>query len=95
MKKKILKNIESQKWRYAKTMPENPHFYTLCKDWDDQDLVDFVLYIRENGYTEKFKGQSYTYLNLNGYKYWTMGYPIDYANGDPCTILINCAEIKD
>ena len=91
---KILRYIESHKWRFAKTMPENPHYYTLRNDWDDTDFVDFVLYIRENGYVEKFNGQSYTYLNINGYKYWTMGYPINYGNGDPCTILINRAEIK-
>ena len=75
-------------------MPENPHYYTLRNDWDDKDFVDFVLYIRENGYVEKFNNQPYTYLNLNGYKYWTMGAPVNYDNGDPCTILINRAEIK-
>ena len=70
---KVLRNIESHRRRFAKTMPENPHSYTLRKDWIDKDFVDFVLFIRENGYTEKFNGQSYTYLNINGYKYWTMG----------------------
>jgi SAM-dependent methyltransferase len=28
-------------------------------------------------------------FNLNGWKYWTMGAPINYRNGSPCTILIN------
>lgn len=91
---KILKNIAENDWRFAKTMPEHPHWYTLRKNWkNDQDFVDFVLFIREHGYQEVFKGTTYTLFNINGYKYWTMGCAINTPSGEPYTILINRAEI--
>jgi SAM-dependent methyltransferase len=71
-------------------MPENPHWYTLRKGWpDDAAFVEAVLHMREFGYKEKYEGRWYTMYNLNGFKYWTMGAPINYRNGNPCTILIN------
>lgn len=76
--------LESKNWIFAKTMPQNPHWYTLRRQWLDDDAFDDVVkFIRANGYKEKFKKNWYTLLNLNGYKYWTMGAPIDQ------TILIN------
>lgn len=74
----------SHDYRFAKTMPENPHWYTLRKTWDnDDEFVEIVELIRRYGYTELYHGRPYTMLNLNGMKYWTMGAPI------PATILIN------
>lgn len=71
-------------YRFAKTMPENPHWYTLRKTWKrDEDFVEAVELIRRYGYTELYYGRPYTMFNLNGMKYWTMGAPID------ITILIN------
>ena len=31
----------------------------------------------------------YTVLDVHEHFYWTMGAPINYSNGSPCTILIN------
>lgn len=71
-------------------MPENPHWYTLRKTWaDDAAFVEAVEWMRAYGYPEIFEGRKYTMYNLNGHKYWTMGAPIWYKNGNPCTILIN------
>lgn len=76
--------LESKNWIFAKTMPENPHWYTLRKEWEDNRLFDAVVrFIRDYGYQEKFKRSWYTMMNFNGYKYWTMGAPINQ------TILIN------
>lgn len=77
----------SQSWTFAKTMPRNPHFWTLRKTWDaDVQFDDVVRYIREAGYTLRFGRTDYRCLNVNGWRYWTMGAPIDE------TILINRAE---
>ena len=74
----------SADYRFAKTMPKNPHWYTLRRIWDNDDLFDKVVeYMRANSYTEYFLGKPYQMFDLNGYKYWTMSAEI-------CeTILIN------
>ncbi len=74
----------AQRWIYAKTMPHNPHHYTLRKEWRcDDDFVRVVEYIREHGYKAYYKGRPYMQLDVNEHFYWTMGAPI------PQTILIN------
>lgn len=79
--------ITRENFRFAKTMPENPHWYTLRKNWiNDIDFIKCVMFIRENGYIEYFKGRKYIVYGMNGFKYWTMGSPI--YN----TILINKAK---
>lgn len=82
--------LAAQTWTFAKTMPHNPHEYSVRKNWaNDDDFVFVVQYIRDNGYTGQFEGRTYTYLNVNGYFYWTMGASINKADGSPLTIIIN------
>lgn len=74
----------TQQWIFAKTMPQNPHWYTLRKRWSrDEEFTWVVQQIRQYGYTEYYYRRPYTMLNMNGMKYWTMGAPLD------DTILIN------
>lgn len=74
---------------FAKTMPQSPHWYTLRKEWKSEESFEkCVLLIREFGYKETYKGYTYIMFNCNGYKYWTMGAPVDK------TILINRAAIN-
>ena len=68
--------IERSNWIYAKTMPENPHFYMLRKECVDEEFVRFVSIIREYGYQQIYKGRAYTVLNAGEWFYWTMGAPI-------------------
>ena len=76
--------IEQHEWIYAKTMPENPHEYTLRQEWADDALFDaIVLHIRQHGYTARFHGRRYTQLDVGDYFYWTMDAPVEQ------TILIN------
>ena len=80
----IVRALTSHPYRFAKTMPQNPHWYTLRKEWDDQEMFDrAVLYIRKWGVSEMFKGREYTVLYHRGMRYWTMGAPVSE------TILIN------
>lgn len=71
------------RWIFAKTMPENPHEYTLRKTWDDADFLRVVTFIRRCGYRQKFGKSWYTQLDVDDHFYWTMGAPL------PMTILIN------
>lgn len=69
-------NLVSHKWKFAKTMPQIPHWYTLVKDWKDKNkFVDSVIYINEYGIKEEWNGKYYTYLYHEDYKYWTMEPP--------------------
>lgn len=78
------KTLLPKRWIFAKTMLRNPHWYTLRKEWKDDAVFDKTVdTMRRVGYTERYKGKPYTMINLNGYRYWTMGAPI------PTTILIN------
>ena len=70
--------VGRQQWIFAKTMPKTPHWYCLRKNFaDDSVFVAMCNFIREQGKEEAFDGRMYTYLYHDGYKYWTMGSPID------------------
>ena len=64
------------RWRAAKSGP--PHEYTI-RDWRpeaDEDFERAAAGIREFGYSQNFYQNAYIYFNLDGLKYWTMGYPL-------------------
>jgi hypothetical protein len=69
-------------------MPEIPHQYTLrAKAPDEKTFERVLLYIRQAGYKAEFGSATYTYLDIDGWKYWTMGSPLN------TTVLINRAEL--
>ncbi len=67
------KFINRNRWIFAKTMPEIPHYY-IVKDSlseNDKKLFDeFDMFIRKNGYTMKYYSKQYTYFNIGDYRYW-------------------------
>ena len=79
----ILKNpdidtlLKNAKFVFAKSMPKLPHHYTLRETWDSNTFDYVVQKIRELGVPERFFKKTYIYYYANGYKYWTMGNPID------------------
>lgn len=85
-------------WKYAKTMPNNPHYYTLrAQSYDEETFVRFVLHIRQAGYRKRFGSTTYKYFDLDGWCYWTMGAPIGPMktfDGRIHTMLINRAELN-
>ena len=87
--------LAAQEWIFAKTMPHNPHYYTLRSKWErDQDFIDVVHFIREHGVIESYPppdGPDYTVMVIEGFKYWTMGFPCNPGPYHPArdTILIN------
>ena len=85
----VAKALHSARWTFAKTMPHNPHEWTLRRDWPGRVPFDAVVaYIRERGYTMKFGRRDYRCLDVNGFRYWTMGAAYEK------TILINRAKNK-
>jgi hypothetical protein len=82
--KRVRNLLLVQQWIFAKTMPDNPHWYTLRNRWErDEDFAWTVETIRRYGYEEIYEGHSYTVLDIDDMKYWTMGAPVAE------TILIN------
>jgi hypothetical protein len=80
--------LEMQHFIFAKTRPNNPHFYTLAKNWNSREDFEFVVqFIRDNCTVEYFYKKPYQVYYLNGWKYWTMGFPLEQ------TILINRAKL--
>jgi hypothetical protein len=83
--------VGKRDWRYAKTMPQWPHEYTVRRFDDSQDAQALfeaaVRLIRTQGESRIFAPTSRTsvYLDVDGRQYWTMGAPIEE------TIIINRA----
>lgn len=97
----VRKRLEAEGWTFAKTMADNPHWYTLRDTWVSPDMdgsdpwKDFYaccLFIRTEGETEWFPSVSdgfpYVGLRLGEFYYWTMGYPLRGHRAGP-TYLIN------
>jgi|TARA_Y100000310_G_scaffold28395_1_gene27035 hypothetical protein len=84
----VFRELESRVWTFAKTMPDNPHYWSLKKDWPNaEDFFEAVQFITDNGITKIFKGRDYTVLYHNGFRYWTMDPTVE------STTLINRAKI--
>jgi len=86
--------ISSVEWRFAKTMPQWPHFYNVLS-WNPEKQGGFlklVSAIFNNGYKEAWPRppersiRVVTYFNVDEYRYWVMDTTIEGTN------LINRAK---
>ena len=81
--------IDKHRWRFAKTMPQWPHEYTVRRFDDPLEhqvlFEEAAAFIRALGVCRKFEptGKRSVYLDVDGRQYWTMGAPIKQ------TIIIN------
>jgi hypothetical protein len=87
--------IAMVRWQFAKTMPQWPHEYTV-REWSsplEPDFFAFAALMRRVGVVKPWPPESsepryrHTYLELDGWEYWTMGSPI------PKTTVINRALV--
>jgi hypothetical protein len=77
-------------FKFAKTMPDIPHEYTVRTTANEADFVALFRAVRENGVWEKWGGRRYRYWYAgNGFKYWAM--PDDL----PRCQVINRAKVED
>jgi hypothetical protein len=79
--------VAAAPWRFASTMPETPHEYTLRRQHDPVVFEAAVRFIRERGYQARWGRATRTYFNLDGKKYWTMGAPVEQ------TVVLNRAAL--
>ena len=84
--------IASVRWKFAKSYGKTaPHEYTI-REWEpdrEEEFIRFVEIIRTYGYPERFWSKIHFYYEVDGLKYWTMGFPIKE------TIVINRAGVKE
>ena len=81
--------LRVQPWVFASTMITFPHRYITRERWvnvDDCSFDDAVREIRLLGKQSLFLRRKYIYLHLNGFKFWTMGAPVEQ------TTIINMAS---
>ena len=81
--------VHSEKWTFAKTMPDWPHEYLVRERVDPDLFVALVRHIRERGYEGHFYRKAITYFAEGGKIYWTMGGPVEE------TIIINRCREED
>jgi hypothetical protein len=71
-------------WRFAASMPENPHEYTHSRTWPNRTAFVWTAeMVRLLGVRERYAGRLYTVYFCGGFKHWTMNWPMAQ------TILIN------
>tara|TARA_R110001592_G_scaffold60039_2_gene182510 strand:+ start:1039 stop:1683 length:645 start_codon:yes stop_codon:yes gene_type:complete len=71
--KRIQKNLLSNVWHFAKTMPTIPHWYTRGREWYSLDeFAEAIDLINKNGVSTEWNKKIYKYYYLGDYKYWTM-----------------------
>ena len=75
--------IAAHEWRFAKTMPQWPHWYVVRKNCRDAgEFERFVIASRERGYQARFRPHPFhvgflrPYFEMDGFHYWTMGSPV-------------------
>jgi hypothetical protein len=79
--------VAASSWRFASTMPQSPHWYTLRGEGAASGFDGAVRFIRQHGHEVWFRGRPYICYDLDGWRYWSMGAPVAE------TILINRARI--
>ncbi len=93
-----MKISEEQIRRYVALVPwrrsqDGSHEYTLFKWVPDtwSYFAAFAQHIRNYGYTAYYYNRGYTVYDVEGKRYWTMGYPILAEKSEDQTVLINRA----
>ena len=77
-------------WTFAKTMPWAPHEYIVrgkCP-LTEEEFLYFINMQRRYGVEERWGKNVLPYLYIDGYKYWTMGAPLEE------TIVMNRAKFS-
>ena len=91
--------IAAVRWKFAKTMPDWPHEYTV-KNWRPDLAADFEAFcrlIKAEGFVEPWPPQPAQpiyhnhYLVIDGWKYWAMGTDGDRGPVEGLTVINRAA----
>lgn len=76
----FLQFVDQVKWRFAKSVPNWPHFYIVEKELTDQATFQVAKsFVKESGYDGKFFDLDVRYLDANGWTYWAspLAWPLE------------------
>ena len=82
--------LTAHHWKFARTMPKYPHWYTLRRHWTATagiPVENVVQFLCDDGHDDYFGETKRKYWSHGDFKYWTMGWP------SAETILINRAVL--
>ena len=86
----IRKIVNKYKWKFAKSMPNTPHWYIVRTEINNEhDYKAIYDFIKENGYKKKFFSKTYTYCDIDEYSYWYMT-----DNFDESIIINRCRKVQ-
>ena len=86
--KEVAEWCRAQRWHFAKTAADNPHFYVLKRETDPIMFMKIVLCVREYGYQYRWGRGEYTQYRIDTFDLWTMGSALE------TTILINMKHVS-
>jgi len=70
-KEDFLDFVETVEWRFAKSVPNWPHFYVVEKELEDQAAFQAARsFVQDSGYTGKFFDMDVSYYDAGGWTYW-------------------------
>jgi hypothetical protein len=64
--------INSMQWKFAKSMPQWPHWYVIREDGSAREFDFVARLIKQFGYTDKWGNRSDSYLVIGEFKYWAI-----------------------
>ena len=62
--------IDRSDWRFAKTMPENPHWYVVRPAEPDVGHDALLALLERYGTVRHWHGHPYRSISLDGWDYW-------------------------
>jgi len=85
----LIAKMATLAWRFAKTMPDDPHEYIVRGKTCDDDLYWLVYQaIADHGIPRRYKGRTYrSWYPGDGHYYWFM------TNDRAQSIIINRAKV--
>jgi len=70
-------------FRFAKTMPNTPHWYVVRSPQNEAEYAALSKRIAQEGVSETFQGKPYRYWYPgDGFKYWRLGQVINRAKAE-------------
>ena len=82
--------IQSVEWRFAKTMPQWPHFYTIF-EWNQDKAAEYYYFaylIHQHGVIIPGGENRWSYLQVDGYKYWVIDNVLNRADPKPNAVVL-------
>ena len=69
-------------WKFAKSMPQWPHWYVLREDGSAREFDFIARLIEQFGYPDKWGTRTDCYLVIGKFKYWAIDNVLESSDAD-------------